>query len=300
MDISKERLLAWVVPILLLGVLVILALLQYRWSSEISQAATARIHADLEVSMMKFREDLAHQLGTLCVELLSEPDTSVSGANRVAEKIQLWESTSSTPGLTKNVYFWTAAESGTGTLLQLNIPQSSFETIAWAARLKGLQQELLSFPASQPLSSGSNPATSRGQNPPNVQAPRHMIGGIDQSIPILAVPTSTTSARTKWLLVELDSHALENQFLPQLIARYFGDSQTSEYEVAITSTQGTNTQLVYASNPEFLNTGNIDGDASLNLFGPPMPHASAPQQPFDFFRISGVLTPGVRAPLPGD
>jgi signal transduction histidine kinase len=266
MKLWQERLLTWVLPAILACVLVGLALLQYRWSREISQAENVRIHSALEASIMNFREDLSRELATLCVQLRSDSGASPNPA-ALAQRLQLWQTMNSASGLVRSVYFWTPSDSrGNGTLRQLLPSDGRFQSVPWPPQMQRVRQALSSIQPSVSASVGA------GQ-PPH-EPPSREIGAIDQSVPVLAVSTTPASnAPAAWMLVELDAHVLQQQVLPQLTARYFGDARTSDYEVAVVGSPQKDPPVIYASDPQLLKSATIDGESSVNLFGPPMPDA---------------------------
>src|SRR5271167_1544405 len=102
---TKERVVSWVVPLVLGAMLLGLALLQYRWSAQVSESASTRMHASLQSALMNFRGDLERELATMTVEMQSEEDRPVDAA-ALAERIQLWETTTAQPGFAMNVYLW--------------------------------------------------------------------------------------------------------------------------------------------------------------------------------------------------
>ena len=283
--LSPERLSTWVVPTALACVLVGLAVLQYRWSSQVSDAATTRIRTGLQNSMMNFRQDLSRELGTLCLELQAQPEASGEDAKILAQKLEYWQRTSSAPALVDDLYFWTASARGDGTLFHVVLPEARFQPIAWPAQLELLQPALASVSSPPPAS--SNPRIAARQHAQRIQLEEHslQIGGIDQKVPILVIP-ATPNSRTNWLLVKLNLNVLQQQVFPQLATRYFGDARTSEYEVGVT-TGGNKPQVLYGSDSGFLN-GGINADSSLNLFGPPVSHGTTPQPPVDFFGSAGI------------
>ena len=294
--LSKERLLTWVVPTALACVLVGLAVLQYRWSSDASDAATTRIRTGLQNSMMNFRQDLSRDLGTLCVELQAEPGTSAAGAKRLAQNLEHWQRTTSNPGLISSVYFWKLSEDGERTLFRLVLPEARFQVISWPPQLQHLQQVLSQVRA--PLAASGLP-TGRHASKLRPEANSPGIGGIDQSVPILSVP-ATTGSGINWLLVKLDLTILQQRVFPQLASRYFGDAPTSDYEVAVVATGGEEPKVIYSSDSSFLKNGEREADSSLNLFGPPVSHGRPPQPPLDFFRSSVVRSAGTLGPPPGE
>src|SRR5215467_10969693 len=80
---TRERLLRWVAMPAMAAVLVGLAVLQYRWSGQVSDATRAQMLANLHVSLASFRLDLSHELGAAAVEIRTAADSS--GAVNPAE-----------------------------------------------------------------------------------------------------------------------------------------------------------------------------------------------------------------------
>ena len=58
----KERLSSLAVVIALAAVLIVLGVLQYRWSVEVSEASALRMQATLHSSLLSWRQDLYHEL----------------------------------------------------------------------------------------------------------------------------------------------------------------------------------------------------------------------------------------------
>src|ERR1700676_2056636 len=111
--LTTDRVLTWAVPLILACVLEMLAVLQYRWSRQASDAATTRMHASLQNAMMNFRQDLSRELATMCLELQGDDDSSVEAnveAKSLAQKLERWRRTSSLTGLISNVYEWKRGE----------------------------------------------------------------------------------------------------------------------------------------------------------------------------------------------
>src|ERR1700688_313709 len=119
---SKDRVLTWAVPILLTCVLIALAVLQYRWSREVSEAASTRMQTSLQDSMMNFRLDLARELATMCLELQGENAASID-ARELAHRVAEWQRTSSLSALILNVYEWKRVDGKGQPLLRLLTPQ---------------------------------------------------------------------------------------------------------------------------------------------------------------------------------
>jgi two-component system, OmpR family, sensor histidine kinase SenX3 len=295
--LPKDRALTWAVPTVLAAVLIALAILQYRWSRQVSEAATTEIHLSLQNSMMNFRRDLASQLGNLCVELAGDADSSSADPKGLTQRLERWKRTSPSPGLIENVYEWDGRAAAGSNLLRLLPSESRFDTIPWPSEFERVR-ELLSLAPSTPASARDNESPSHSEESgPGSQSPERVekssssrlernrnrylrlkargpqesrlqiIAGIDQRIPMLIVPMQ--SDNSIWLLVELNPHSFEESILPQLALRYFGDARTSDYEIAVLSDRGPVAQVLYSSDADFMKGGETNADAILNIFGPP-------------------------------
>ena len=62
---TKQNVVFLAAVAVLSAMLIFLALLQYRWTQEISRAASVRMHAELQRSMAGFRQDLERDLGEI-------------------------------------------------------------------------------------------------------------------------------------------------------------------------------------------------------------------------------------------
>ena len=100
----KERLILWVAVPALAAVLVTLAVMQYKWSAQVSAATKAQMESNLQVSLLGFRQDITRELGAVCLEVKSVTDAS-GGVNpaKMVQQFRHWEQTASHPGLVAHV-----------------------------------------------------------------------------------------------------------------------------------------------------------------------------------------------------
>src|ERR1700761_425082 len=103
----KERLLRWIVVPVLAAVLVGLAVLQYRWSGQLSDATRAQMQSNLQRSLMSFRQDFSKELGAVALEIRSVVDGSRAVKPAVLkEQFHHWQQTSAHPNLVSHIYLW--------------------------------------------------------------------------------------------------------------------------------------------------------------------------------------------------
>src|SRR6185312_13403108 len=114
---DKQRVLLWLAVPVMAVVLVVLAIVQYRWSGEVSDATRAQMQASLQSSLMGFRMDMARELGAMCLELKAAiPPQGGVDAPRLAAQARHWRETASHPSLLAGVYL----AGDTGPLLRLD------------------------------------------------------------------------------------------------------------------------------------------------------------------------------------
>src|SRR5689334_19302805 len=84
----------------LLGLIVLLATLQYRWLGQISEAERARMSATLGASASAFAEDFDRELNRAYLLFQMAPASSDGGvAGQVAARVDRWQATARFPRL---------------------------------------------------------------------------------------------------------------------------------------------------------------------------------------------------------
>lgn len=291
----RKRLGMVLVVLALAAVLVSLAILQYRWSNEISVATTERMQASLHTSLNSFRQDLSRELSEICsgLEDIDQP----TNAEQVSARLENWQRTANHSNLVTDVYFWRVMPSDQ--LLRLNTRTSRFESVQWPSQYESLRHRL------QPIVAGAvtrlksfGPVTRvQGPGPPqDLGPPRFHVEGpwfFDQDLVALVHPVHDIRGRVShqgpipsmgWIVVVLNKALLEQHVLPELAQRYFAASDGLNYKVAVT--EESTGRVLYSSDSGFGNGADVD--AKLNLFGPPLP-AGAPGAENAFF-ISGPIS----------
>jgi signal transduction histidine kinase len=295
----KQRFLGWLAVPALTSVLIALAILQYRWSSQVSAATRSQMQASLQSSLLGFRQDMARELGAVCVELRSAADDS--GSVRVAEfsrQFVHWQQTTAHPGLVKQLYLWRS--SGQTGLLRLDPTREELESAGWPEGWDRLRQRMseMSSPIVRPiegmqrLHGRRRPGFSRG----GVVNP-FLPWFVDESIPALVYPlrkrpgdhgNDAKKAAVTWIIVQLDRDTVEKEILPELAQKYFRGSSGFDYHVAVLS--GGKDGALYSSDPGFAQNADPTHDPSLNLFGMPFhrpPLGQPGQEVFTFYRAEG-------------
>lgn len=181
------------IGIVLLAALLVLAVLQYRWIGQVSEADRDRLQRDLRTAVRRFSEDFNTEIERL-VQVLTSGPADLEG------RAAVWSDVTQHPGILKKV---------------------------WAADAVDLPAHLRPLAARLPADGFRG---GRGGGRPL---------SVDGSVPALAVPRSRPNpgvdgAPPPWLIIELDRAYIEGTWVPELIARDFGDN----YDVTVTSRVG--------------------------------------------------------------
>lgn len=295
----------------MVAVLAGLAVLQYRWSGQVSDATRAQMLANLHVSLMSFRQDFAHELGAVAIEIRTIADsTSPTNPADLNEQFHRLQQNAAHPNLVSHIYLW--ADPTHQQPLRFDPASSRFERTAWPAEFDPMQQRLLEITTvHHPPAGGSEGHDGRPHSefrpPPNFDGHRRQGAGrgtgmrgrmpemmpwaIDQSIPAIVYPirrhTSpdgpVNRADVTWLIIQLNPSVLKEEIFPELAQKFFGSASGMDYYVAVRAVGNDGERVVYASGPEAGEEKNMPADASLNLIGPPFGHGGPPAAGMEFF-----------------
>src|SRR5258708_36643047 len=187
---TKERLFLWVAVPALAAVLVALAVMQYRWSGQVSAATKAQMESNLQMSLLGFRQDFTRERVAVCLEVKSVADESGSvNPAKMIQQFRHWEQTAPHPGLVAHVYF--QQNSKHNQLLRLDPNRDQVETVAWPADFEQLRQRLgeISSLSNQPAAVAMLQRRRRAAGQPGGRAGCSFIPwAVDQAIPAAGLP----------------------------------------------------------------------------------------------------------------
>jgi signal transduction histidine kinase len=265
-------------------ILIVLAALEYRWNRDVSEAASVRMHASLQSSVMAFRQDLYRELAGICLPLQLIPSANVHDRwPQYARQVQAAQHAAAVPQMVANVFVWSTRADGFSQLRSMDASSGHFEPTEWPASFQQLHQALQAllpglvatalWPV--PPNASPNPPSERpGNRGPGPRAPWTFA----ESVPALAyavvVPPSDHARspgaeRTiDWVIIELNASVFQQHVLAELAERHFSGPSGFVYRVAVLGGRGGGSVL-YSSDSDFGRRNTGGADAMINLFGPP-------------------------------
>ncbi len=252
----------FVVAVALLGLIALLATLQYKWLGRISDAEREHMRATLNTRASGFAQDFDGELTRAYLLFQVDPQASGSLDSRIGVRYDRWQTTARYPRLIKDVYS-VGPEPGVAPQ-RFNPATHSLEPVAWPTALDPIHQRLVSAPAPT--------------NTPAGFVLRQMPPPIWDNIPALLIPMPVfrfdeeagrahvrLSPGLSYIVVLMDRDYITNEMLPALAQQHFrqtGDGFDYELAVVSTATSG----VVYHSTSTFSPPPDATVDASRDLF----------------------------------
>jgi signal transduction histidine kinase len=257
-------------PILSLGVLLalsvillLLAVLQYRWSGQVSEAERERMQKGLNTAARQFQEEFYREIARVCATFQMEPEEfSRANGNQYAQRYEDWTRTATHPQLVANLFLWKPARDGDSQLLRLDKASMQFEPVEWPPRFEELRRRLVESERLDSRRPGGSDVPPFGWT-------------MAEEIPALVHPLFQPSPRKEdprlfearhwgYFLVELNLEYLQGEFFPNLIQRFFGGPQDSPYQVTIVS-RSQPPRIIYPPNFQGAGKDLLSGDAIVDL-----------------------------------
>ena len=249
----------------LLGLLLLLATLQYVWLGRISEAERERLRATLNTRTSEFAQDFDRELARAYLLFQTEPAHQDAGlAERFAERYDRWQATSAYPRLIKDFHLATRGESGDVTLRRFDPRARTLTPVDWPSSMADWRTRLYD-------------RTDRRERGPALVI-RKLAPPIWETVPALVVPAPMLFLTDRagpsplappdfmYTLLTLDLDYVKGELLPALAQRHFrktGDQ--SEYQVAVVDRAGSG-DVIYQSTPVFNPSRGETGDARAALF----------------------------------
>ena len=325
----KDRVLLWLAVPALAAVLAGLAVLQYRWSAQVSEAAGSQMQSNLHISLMGFRQDFARELGAAAMEIRSVVNgSSAIKPAELKEQFHHWQQTAAHPTLVSYIYLW--QDPAHQQPLRFDPARDQFEKVEWPEEFDQMKARLLEItltqrpPPGPPDRQGMRHDRRRAdRSAPRDFGPDRRRNGpgprgrgrndaffpwsVDQQIPALSYPVrmgsegQTSRPEIAWLIIQLNPSVLAKEIFPELAQKYFRGVSGMEYHVTVRGTTRNDEAIVlYSSDPGSGEDKSVAVDAALNLIGPPLVHGGTAEAGMDFFAAPVRPMPPDRGAMPDE
>ncbi|HEX4565734.1 MAG TPA: HAMP domain-containing sensor histidine kinase [Vicinamibacterales bacterium] len=275
------RLPMFVIAAALLGLIALLATLQYRWLGQISDAERQRMTATLNDRAKAFGEDVDRELTRAYLLFqIDLPGSAGQPAQELATRYDRWQATARFPRLIKDIYLVVPERADDPRPLERYDPATrATEPLPLPSALAPVRAEIVRSQIPQHVStpSGGSAAILYRTLTPIVWA----------SVPALVIPSpvvlvnhdlrvvpdggpdpSTFMKETgvRHTVLLLDGEYISRDMLPALTAQHFGDAgDRVKYRVAVVPSSGTNIPIYHSESGSAL-VRDSAADAQVDLF----------------------------------
>jgi signal transduction histidine kinase len=274
---GRVRVPLFVVALALLGLIGLLATLQYQWLGRISEAERDRMRATLETGAAAFAQDVDSELARGYLLFQTDPlDDADDLPTRFAARYDRWHATSKFPRLIKNFYAFTPGEDAR--LEKFDPVTHAFAAIEWPASMRDWRAHLMD-------GTPEPPATTRDGDTLFI---RRLASPLWDTVPAIVVPSPLlltgggrgvnsvrVAPRLTYTILEIDEDYMSHEMLPALAEQHFTRISGAEFQVAVVSRTGGG-RVLYHSSAAFNPAPDAHADAAVDLFS---------VRPQDFSRV---------------
>jgi signal transduction histidine kinase len=286
------------------SLLIMVAVLQYRWTKQLSVATQDRIGSNLQPLMLGWHLDFYGELSAICVALQVGPDSGARDDwDDYLHRYIKWshapinpesvENIYANPGVVKSIYVWQTAGKAIPRLLRLDPGAARIQPSSIPKNLQPLLAQLQAKSSS--LSIGLHAWESTGSfadelsrnnegNSTLVSQRTDLTTGwqFDPKVPAIVHPIMDTRHHfsrsdtepsngqdpVNWIVVVLNLDYIQNSVFPNLMKRDFSSREGLEYKLAVIAA-GRTPRVIYSSDLGFPSSNESSVDSRMNIFGHP-------------------------------
>ncbi len=256
----------FVVGLALLGLIGLLATLQYRWLGRISEAERDRMRATLEAGASAFSTDFDAELTRAYLLFQTDPIAAIEDRQAgFLARYERWQASAKFPRLIRNVY--TVAPGADARLERFDPASGSFSAVGWPASMQDWRAHLTDSTQEQ---------TSHGPGGTTYFI-RRMPSPIWEAVPAIVVPSplplknearppdGRLPPRLAFTILELDETYISREMLPALAEEHFTRSSGSTFQIAVVS-RARGGRVLYHSTGAFNPAPGDHADLTADLF----------------------------------
>lgn len=243
--------------VFLLGLLVLLAGLQYRWLGQISEAESERMQSRLQDDTRRFAEDFNREIQTVYINLqLTAENFHKNDFKDFHRRYSVWREKAKYPELVKDFYF--VGIDGKDDLRQFNKETGRFENAVWTQDLQKLKPNLADAKNFNTVDAENSALTAiiykDKENFRQIVVNR----GIELTNNRVPAPLELME-KFGFLIIKLDETVIKNRIFQDLTEKYFAKTDTANFNLAIID--GKN-EAIFKTNDAPISSS----DASAKLF----------------------------------
>jgi signal transduction histidine kinase len=284
----KERAFTTGMIILAVVVVIVLGVLQYRWSNQVSEATSIRLADSLQMSMINWHLDFFRDFSEICIAMRVEPRAGAQDDwNQYLRRFDEWKKSTAHPDLVSGLYVLQFDETPGAKTVRLDPPKQRIEPSDWPENFAGLRREL-QIASSILIPAGAPARANEFQEAPAQAsdrefADRFYAGGaladwqFEPNIPALVRPIARNVSASgdhqganrravDWIVVALNGKDVREHILPDLAQRYFRGTEGLDYQVAVVGGNKSK-HPIYSSDQGFGDQEVLDADGTMNIFG---------------------------------
>lgn len=246
----KNSRLSILIVALMVGLLALLAVLQYRWQGQISDGERERLQKRLQTDSKRFADDFNKEIRESYFVFRVDPESwRKKDYSEFNQRYELWHSKTAYPNLIKDFYF----VGKDSVPLRYNFAQKTFAPTEQTDELSEIGDKIKQNAHSEDVSPIlQNPYTLLIANQSEDGEIKISENGMPQ------MPSTLLG----YLVIKFDKEIV-NQIISDLNKHYFLDGENSDYDVAVTDTQ--NGQTIFQSNQNKI-ISKDSSDASMRFY----------------------------------
>jgi signal transduction histidine kinase len=221
------------IPALLVGLVCVLAALQYRWLGQVSEAEREQLRRSLDQRAREFADDFDGEISRTYASMQVSRESAAAGDWKdFASSVSRWQASARHPQLVRAIYLATTVPGGEPTLRRYDARSQSFgEAEAWPSRLDPVRLQVRTHavipPPGAPLPPGATRILTIALAPIVPDVPALLIPAFG------ALPDPPIRPPDAFTVVDLDGSYLRTKLIPALVSRHFPDSAADAYRVAV-------------------------------------------------------------------
>ncbi len=217
----------WIALSVLTALLVVLAVLQYRWTGEIGRAEAERGQVQLERSAWRFAAGLDRELAQPLMAMRLDPGPAGDARRRaLLERLADWQRRPEHPPFVTGAWLASRLDSGEVTLESCSLDGSSCRPAEWTGGLVTVRQRL------------QDASERGGREGPPFRPALVVEDPLAEAIALFelredAGPASRWRRVNGFVILQLDAAYLRERLLPQLAETSFGPAADSAFALAV-------------------------------------------------------------------